>query len=241
MLILSEFSIEFTLPGATAMVVLLHLHPSLLPRIRSGNELLAESLGVPFPPNVVIPATDYIDSFGNCCARFLAPACHLRLSGSNIVETDSFPDVQYPDAGQTPIEELPSAVLRFLLPSRYCEVDQFGAIAHGEFGSTKAGWERAVAIRDWVHVLLQIKRKALLEYGALVTIHNQLFEKKWIEKNEPAGDTLLGNPDASSLADLGSSFTVVRQMGLVPIDNHDHFSGVSRTTHASGGPVCDTH
>ena len=67
-------------------------------------------------------------------------------------------------------------------------------------------------------VLLKIKRKALLEYGAQVTIHNQLFEQKWIQKKEPAGDTLLGNPDASSLADLGSSFTVVRQMGIVPID-----------------------
>lgn len=67
-------------------------------------------------------------------------------------------------------------------------------------------------------VLLKIKRKALLEYGAQVTIHNQLFEQKWIQKKEPAGETLLGNPDASSLADLGSSFTVVRQMGIVPID-----------------------
>jgi hypothetical protein len=67
-------------------------------------------------------------------------------------------------------------------------------------------------------VLLKIKRKALLEYGAQVTIHNQLFEQKWIQKKEPAGETLLGSPDASSLADLGSSFTVIRQMGLVPID-----------------------
>jgi hypothetical protein len=67
-------------------------------------------------------------------------------------------------------------------------------------------------------VLLQIKRKALLEYGAQVTIHNQLFEQKWIQKKEAGGDTLLGNPDASSLADLGSSFRVIRQMGLVPID-----------------------
>jgi transglutaminase-like putative cysteine protease len=49
------------------------------------------------------------------------------------------------------IEDLPSEVLRFLLPSRYCEVDQFGAIAHNQFGSTRPGWERAVAIRDWVH------------------------------------------------------------------------------------------
>jgi hypothetical protein len=67
-------------------------------------------------------------------------------------------------------------------------------------------------------VLLQIKKKALLEYGAQVTIHNQLFEQKWIQKKEAGGDTLLGCPDASSLADLGSSFTVIRQMGLVPID-----------------------
>jgi hypothetical protein len=65
MLILSEFQIEFMLPGPTAMVALLHLHPSLLPRLRSGNELLVESLSVPFPPNTVIPSTDYIDSFGN--------------------------------------------------------------------------------------------------------------------------------------------------------------------------------
>jgi Transglutaminase-like superfamily len=151
MLILSEFQIEFTLPGATAMVALLHLHPSLLPRLRSGNELLVESLGVPFPPNTVIPSTDYIDSFGNRCARFLAPPGHLRPSGWNIIEAESFPDVQYPGAEQMPIEDLPSEVLRFLLPSRYCEVDQFGSIAHSQFGSTKHGWERAAAIRDWVH------------------------------------------------------------------------------------------
>jgi transglutaminase-like putative cysteine protease len=151
MLILSEFQIEFTLPAVTAMLALLHLHPSLERRLLSGNELLAESLGVPFPPNTVVPATDYIDSFGNRCSRFLAPAGHLRLSGSNIIEADPFPDVQYPDAEQMPIEDLPSDVLQFLLPSRYCEVDQFGAIAHNQFGSAKPGWERAVAIRDWVH------------------------------------------------------------------------------------------
>jgi transglutaminase-like putative cysteine protease len=56
-----------------------------------------------------------------------------------------------PGAEQMPIEDLPSEVLQFLLPSRYCEVDQFGAIAHGQFGSAKPGWDRAVAIRDWVH------------------------------------------------------------------------------------------
>ena len=55
-------------------------------------------------------------------------------------------------------------------------------------------------------VLLKIKRRGLLEYGAQVTIHNQLFDRKWIHSEHPPGETLLGNPDASSLADLGSQF-----------------------------------
>jgi transglutaminase-like putative cysteine protease len=151
MLILSEFIIEFTLPAPTAMIALLSLHPSLGPYLRAGDDLLVESLGVPYPPNQVVPATYYIDSFGNQCSRFLAPAGHLRLSGSNTVEADSLIDVAFPDAGQMRVEELPSDVLLFLLPSRYCEVDQFGAIAHSQFGGTEPGWARAVAIRDWVH------------------------------------------------------------------------------------------
>ncbi len=67
-------------------------------------------------------------------------------------------------------------------------------------------------------VLLKIKRKALLEYGALVTIHDQQFDEKWIQKQQRGNEEILGNPDASSLVDLGSSFTVVRQMALVPVD-----------------------
>jgi threonine dehydratase len=41
-------------------------------------------------------------------------------------------------------------------------------------------------------VLLKIKKKALLEYGAQVIIHNQLFDKKWIQKSHPEDETLLG-------------------------------------------------
>jgi hypothetical protein len=67
-------------------------------------------------------------------------------------------------------------------------------------------------------VLFKIKKKALLEYGALVTILNQQFDRKWIQRDHPASETLLGNPDAASLAQLGSSLTVVKQMRLVPID-----------------------
>jgi hypothetical protein len=66
-------------------------------------------------------------------------------------------------------------------------------------------------------VLREVKRKALREYGALVTTHNQSFETKWILNKHSEGGELLGNPDASSLVDLGDSFTVVRRMRIVPI------------------------
>jgi hypothetical protein len=67
-------------------------------------------------------------------------------------------------------------------------------------------------------VLHKIKKQALLEYGALVTKHDQSFASKWIHGQQQDGAGLLGNPDASSLADLGTSFRVVRDMNLVPID-----------------------
>ena len=67
-------------------------------------------------------------------------------------------------------------------------------------------------------LLIKTKRRALWEYGALVTVHNQLFHKKWIRNEKSSDDVVLGSPDASSLGDLGASFTVVREMRVVPID-----------------------
>jgi hypothetical protein len=67
-------------------------------------------------------------------------------------------------------------------------------------------------------VLLKTKRKALFEYGELVTNHDQMFDTKWIRGQAPPEELILRNPDASSSASLGSSFAVVRDMRLVPID-----------------------
>ena len=67
-------------------------------------------------------------------------------------------------------------------------------------------------------VLFKLKKKASLEFGALVTHHDQLFDAKWLRGQRSPEDVILGNPDASSLADLGAAFTVVKQMRIVPID-----------------------
>jgi hypothetical protein len=67
-------------------------------------------------------------------------------------------------------------------------------------------------------LLRKVKKQALLKYGALVTAHNQHFETKWIGRKLADDELLLGKPDASSLIDLASSFMLIRQMRIVPID-----------------------
>ncbi len=159
MLIYSDFDIQFRLPAPAAIVAMLHLHPSVEPRLRSGNNLIIESLDDPFshsPSSTnytksIVPSREYIDAFGNRCARFIAPAGYLWLSGSNVVDADPDADHPHPGARQAEIDDLPPEVLQFLLPSRYCQVDQFSGIAQDLFGHIPGGWERAAAIRDWVH------------------------------------------------------------------------------------------
>ena len=153
MLIQSEFDIQFNFAHSSAMVALLHLHPSLERHLRKGNVLVVEHLEPGTAPGFgqLIGTDEYRDSFGNRCSRFVAPKGLLRLSGTSTIDFDGSPEQPSPEATQSPIAELPSEVLQVLLPSRYCEVDRFAPIAQDLFGWMKPGWERASSIRDWVH------------------------------------------------------------------------------------------
>jgi transglutaminase-like putative cysteine protease len=156
MLIQSEFDIQFRLSHPTAMVALLHLHPSLDKDMQSGNILNIEKIlnldpAEPLPIPEPIPSTEYLDTFGNRCTRFVAPAGTIRLSASAVTLDDGLPDQIAAYAGQALVEDLPAEVVQFLLPSRYCEVDRFVAIAQDLFGWMTPGWTKASAIRDWVH------------------------------------------------------------------------------------------
>ncbi len=154
MLIHSEYDIHFQLPAPTPFVALLHLHPSLESRLCRPEHFTAEAISS--APNLAtaataLPVQHYQDSFGNHCSRFLAPAGNLRLTGSNTVDIDAVADPQNIGLTQLPVEQLPSETLQFLLASRYCQVDQFVPIAQDLFGHLAPGWDRAAAIRDWVH------------------------------------------------------------------------------------------
>lgn len=162
MLIRSEFDIQFELAHPTPTVALLHLHPSLEPKVRSGNVLTVERLQDAGSGGLseMVPTTEYRDSFGNRCTRFLAPAGLLRLAYTSVLEMEPVLDPIETQARQAPVDQLPDEVLRFLLPSRYCEVDRFVPVAQDLFGWMTPGWTRAVAIRDWVHAKVNFNYQA---------------------------------------------------------------------------------
>lgn len=150
MLIRNEFTIEFELPQQTAMIALLRLYPSLRNAMTQPEILISEQIGGD-GSSTRIQLQDYVDSFGNSCARFLAPAGHLRLTGGSTLDAGEAWDPVPVGGYQHPVEELPTEVLQYLLSSRYCEVDQMVLVAGDLFGWTVPGWQRALAIRDWVH------------------------------------------------------------------------------------------
>jgi len=68
--------------------------------------------------------------------------------------------------------------------------------------------------------LARARFRGLLEYGALVQRHHARFDRKWIQQAGD-GDTLLGNPDASSLADASTGYQLVAAMRTLPIGPRD--------------------
>ena len=93
----------------------------------------------------------YRDDFGNEISRLTAPAGSLALISDFIVQDDGATDEVAWHAVQTPVAELPTDVLLFLIPSRYCESDALAPDAWALFGNTPEGWGRVQAICDFVH------------------------------------------------------------------------------------------
>src|SRR3989344_2688359 len=51
---------------------------------------------------------------------------------------------------ETPVSRLPTEVLSYIYPSRYCQSDLLGPLVMAEFGNLPQGYSRVVAIQDWV-------------------------------------------------------------------------------------------
>ncbi len=77
------------------------------------------------------------------------------------------------------------------------------------------------------------KRKGSAEYGLLANRYVFGFEEKWIRGGAPDMGELLGTGDIQSLADLGNSYLVTREMRLVPFGIKD----IGRLAGATAAPL----
>jgi hypothetical protein len=64
--------------------------------------------------------------------------------------------------------------------------------------------------------LARAKLQGRLDYGRLAGRYVQEFDEKWGNGHAPSGENLVGSSDIQSLADMGNSFNLVREMRLLP-------------------------
>lgn len=134
-----------TVSSATSCPIVAMLRP------RSGlaQQVLQENFGL----QPWVPGTDYIDSYGNLCQRLVLQPGTTELAVAATVEVESHIAVA-PDAGATPIQDLPDQVLLYLLQSRYCPSDKMAERALGIVGGAAPGYAQADSIRAWIHANL---------------------------------------------------------------------------------------
>jgi transglutaminase-like putative cysteine protease len=136
------YDIRFEIGQPVPIVALLSVHPSRRAYLREPDRVVAD-------PGV--RTEEYQDCFGNICTRILAPPGTLHLTNSTLIEDSGLPDPVNYAAREVPVEELPVETLRFLMGSRFCEVDLLSPPALELFGHVPRGWERVKAVCDWVH------------------------------------------------------------------------------------------
>jgi hypothetical protein len=68
--------------------------------------------------------------------------------------------------------------------------------------------------------LARARIAGLAEYGALASTYVMDFDQKWL-RNKVNAEQLLGTADIQSLADLGNSFAVIREMRPIPFSTND--------------------
>lgn len=137
------YNIALGLSAPTAVIYVLHVHPS-----RTSDLVTPETFRI--EPSLRVE--EYFDGYGNHCGRVNAPAGVIRFLNDTIIRDSGEPDPSVPNASQPDVTLLPLDTLAFVLPSRYCEVDsELLDFAWSTFASTLPGWPRVRAICDFVH------------------------------------------------------------------------------------------
>ncbi len=99
-----------------------------------------------------LPATQFEDSHGNHFWNVSLARGINCVRHDAIVAVSALPDNQgLPPAAPHAPWALPPALLRYTLPSRYCDSDKLAHFAWEKFGQVEHGMPRVTAISRWIH------------------------------------------------------------------------------------------
>lgn len=97
-----------------------------------------------------VPATEYVDSFGNLCQRYTIPQGRATIAVRSEVEVDDQVAVDL-HAPLTPVDLLPDSALVYLLQSRYCPSDKMEERGREIVKGISPGYAQVERIRQWIH------------------------------------------------------------------------------------------
>jgi len=119
----------------------------LMLRPRSGAQQWIASEQYRLTPSV--PVFEFTDGYGNLCQRLVAPPGVFRVHTTAEVMISDTLD-RAPGAPFIDVQNLPDAILCYLLPSRYCESDRFGQMANEITAWQLPGYDQVAAIESWL-------------------------------------------------------------------------------------------
>jgi transglutaminase-like putative cysteine protease len=136
---------ETTVPTPALFV----LKPRLEGRVLVMQQRLSFGIG--------LPSYEFQDSHGNITYRSTLMPGRNEIRHDALVAVSSLPDRLEVTGELVPVGQLPAEVLRYTLPSRYCDSDKLLNFAWNQFGRVPHGAPRVQAICDWVHANIEYR------------------------------------------------------------------------------------
>ena len=119
----------------------------LKPRLEGNVLVMQERLSF----GIGLPSYEFQDTHGNITYRSLFMPGRNEIRHDALVAISSLPDSREIRGQLQSVAQLPYELLRYTLPSRYCDSDKLLDFAWNQFGQIPHGLPRVQAICDWVH------------------------------------------------------------------------------------------
>lgn len=159
------FELAYEASAPTPAVLLLHPKSNALQFVEQEH--------FTFEPR--IPVREVEDGFGNTMHMLVLPAGRTTIVSDAIVAVPSIPENVGVANGVAPIDELPDGLLRYTLPSRYCDSDKLLDFSFQQFGHLARGVQQVQAICDWIHTNIEYRWGAGSSQFAASDILSQRF------------------------------------------------------------------